>query len=79
MKDGDIVYCIDNKSKYRNTQINNLNKLEYDKPYTLFNANCGNDDVELKEFVFIYYSKTRFITEREYKLLKRADKIKKLL
>lgn len=77
-KEDDIVYCINKKTFYNNTRNTSLDRLELNKPYTIENSNGGNNDVSLKEICDIYFNKTRFISEREYKIICRRKKIDKI-
>lgn len=77
-KNGDIVYCIDINSKFSNTTMSSIEKLKLNKPYTILNYNGGNNDILLKEIDNIYYMGRRFISEKEYKIKYRKDKIKKI-
>ena len=79
MKKGDIVYCIDKTSKFTNTRTCSLAKIELDKPYTINNSDCGNADIELVEHKYTYYAVSRFISECDYRILKRKEKLEKLL
>jgi len=78
-KKGDIVYCIDKTTMYTNTRSSSLLLLILNNPYTIVNPNGGGGDISLKENGGdIYYNNKRFISEMEYKIRQRKDKILKI-
>ena len=77
-KTGDIVYCIDKESKYNTTRISSIDFLQYDTPYTILTPNGGGNDLEILENQDVFYNIKRFISEKEYNILTRKEKLIKL-
>jgi len=75
-KEGDIVYCINNNWFFHTNESPIQQSLCKNIPYII--KSCYNDGTIRLSSILKSFSESRFISENDYKMLIRKDKIKQL-